>query len=271
MSEEPVAEVDSPTLLALRLLEVVLDGEGAWGVSDLGRELGVSRARAHRHVTQLVSAGYLRRRPDAALYEPGWRLVLMGQRINASASAVRLAAPHMEQLRSRVRQTVVFSQLTEVGVTVTRVVPGDSPIDIVLNIGTQFAYNSSAQGKVALAFASPEQLRVWSRLVDEDRTPATIRDHQVLWDQVAQIREAGWATAPGETYRGINTVAAPVLGSDGHPVGTLAVVGSVHYLPDPPDPEVVRALTETAAALSADLGHRAERTATDPTTAPTRS
>lgn len=256
MPNDLAPEPDSPTLLALRLLEVVLDADDAMGVSEIGRKLEVSRARAHRHVTQLAAAGYLRRRPDAARYEPGWRLVLMGQRIQHSASAVRLATPHMEQLREVVRQTVVFSQLTEEGVTVTKVLPGDAPIDIVLNIGTQFGYNSSAQGKVALAFASPEQLRVWSRLVDENRTPATIRDHQVLWDQVADIREVGWATAPGETYRGINTVAAPVLGSDGYPVGTLAVVASDHYLADPPPQDVVDALTGAAARLSADLGHQ---------------
>lgn len=257
MTSYPVPESDSPTLLALRLLEVILESEEAWGVSELGRELGVSRARAHRHVTQLVRAGYLRRRPDGARYEPGWRLVLMGQRIHHSASAVRLAEPYMEQLRDRVRQTVVLSQLTDEGVTVTKVLPGDAPIDIVLNIGIQFGYNSSAQGKVALAFAASDQLLAWSQLVDEDRTPATIRDHQILWDQVASIREVGWATAPGETYRGINTVAAPVFSSDGRPVATLAVVGSIHYLPDPPDDEVVAALMQAATQLSTDLGHRA--------------
>ena len=71
---------------------------------------------------------------------------------------------------------MVLSALTADGVSVTDVVPGGSPIDVILSPGTVFHYNSCAQGKVALAFASPRQLAVWSTLIGERRTPKTVLD-----------------------------------------------------------------------------------------------
>ncbi|NDZ78623.1 IclR family transcriptional regulator [Streptomyces sp. SID10853] len=245
----------SPTLLPLLLLETLLKGNGSWGVTELANALGLPKARVHRHVSNLRQAGFLSQNSGTRRYEPGWRLVLLGQHIEARAQLVSLAKPVMRRMRDQVSQTIVFSQLTDAGVTVTEVLPGGSPIDVVLNPGTQFSYNSSAQGKVGLAFASPDQLKQWGGLLDEQRTPSTVVDQDVLWQQIGTVRRRGWASAPEETYRGINTVAAPVFSADGGVICTLAVVASIHYLPDPPPHEVITAVTTGAAELSREFGH----------------
>ncbi|MDT7702148.1 MAG: IclR family transcriptional regulator, carbohydrate utilization repressor, partial [Pseudonocardiales bacterium] len=67
------------------------------------------------------------------------------------------------------------------------IVPGGSPIDVILNPGTRFHHNSAAQGKVALAFATDRQRTVWTRLISEKRTSETVLDHAVLWEQVAAV------------------------------------------------------------------------------------
>jgi DNA-binding IclR family transcriptional regulator len=72
---------------------------------------------------------------------------------------------------------------------------------------------------------------------------------------VAAVRKRGWSSAPEETFRGVNAVAAPVFGTGGEVAYTLALVGSIHFLPDPPPPEQVDALVRTARRLSRELGH----------------
>ncbi|WNF00852.1 helix-turn-helix domain-containing protein [Streptomyces luomodiensis] len=156
-----------------------------WGVTELAQALGLPKARVHRHAANLRQAGFLSQNSSTRRYEPGWRLVLLGRRVEARAQLVAPARPVMRRLRDKVSQTIVFSQLTDAGVTVTEVLPGGSPIDGVLNPGTQFAYNSTAQGKAALAFASPDQLDQWAGLLDEQRTPSTVVDQEVLRQQVA--------------------------------------------------------------------------------------
>ncbi|MCU1628435.1 MAG: hypothetical protein JWP64_3384 [Pseudonocardia sp.] len=103
------------------------------------------------------------------------------------------------------------------------IVPGGSPIDVILNPGTRFHHNSAAQGKVALAFATDRQRTVWTRLISEKRRSETVLDHAVLWEQVAAVRKRGWSSAPEETLRGVNAVAAPVFGTGGEVAYTLAL------------------------------------------------
>ena len=246
----------SPTLLPLLILESVLDRDGSWGVTELANALNLPKARIHRHVANLRQAGFLSQDSTTRRYEPGWRLVVLGQQIEARAQLVRLARPVMNRLRDSIGRTIVLSQLTDAGVTVTDVVPGGSPIDVVLSPGVRFEYNSSAQGKVGLAFASPKQLRVWSKLIHERRTPDTVVDEDVLWTQIADVKAKGWASAPDETFGGVNALAAPVFNHNGEVVATLAVVSSTYYLPDPPPDDVVEALKQASETLSHELGHR---------------
>lgn len=259
-AEEPgVQDPDShasPSLLALHILETLLTRGGSWGVTELAEALGLPKARVHRHLSNLRQAGYLSQDNEARRYQIGWRLVLLGQRIGAQSPLVSLARPVMARLRDTVGQTIVLSQLTEQGVTVTEVLQGGSPIDVILHVGTQFGYNSSAQGKVALAFASELQRAVWSRHTHEHRTPETVTDEKTLWDQVEAVRRQGWAAAPEETYRGVNALAAPVFTHGGDLAGTLAIISSIHYLPDQPPREMTDALITAAADLSGELGYQ---------------
>ena len=245
----------SNTLLTLRLLETLVSRSEDWGVSEIAAALGITKGRAHRHLAQLREAGYVAQSHGNRRYSPGWRLMLLGQSAVSHADIIAIARPVMEELRAQVQQTVVLSQLTEQAVTPIVVVAGGSPIDVVLLPGTRFAYNSSAQGKVALAFANAAQKSRWSRYTTEKRTERTILDQEQLWAEVGAVRRAGWAAAPGETFDGINTIAAPVFAHDGDLRATLAIVAALHYLGPTPPPEYVEALTRAAQSISHLLGY----------------
>lgn len=250
---DPAAS-DAASITALRILEVMLEGTGSSGVSEIAANLDLPKARVHRHLTQLRAAGFVQHDPKTRRYEIGWRLALFGNRIAIQASPVITAKPRMEQLRDAVNQTIVFSQVNETGVVVMEVLPGHSPMDILFHPGTTFGFNAAAQGKIALAFGSEEQLRDWEAFALDVRTERTVTDRVKLGVEVEEARERGWASAPEETYVGVNAIAAPVLDARGSLVGTLAIVGSVHYLPDPPEPATIEALMAASADLSADFG-----------------
>ncbi len=54
---------------------------------------------------------------------------------------------------------------------------------------------------------------------------------------------------------GLNTVAAPIFDGQDACIATLAVVGSIQFLPERPKPAVTAALTEAAQQISRKLGH----------------
>ncbi|MGJ3508773.1 IclR family transcriptional regulator [Enemella sp. A6] len=250
-------QAKSSPLLSLRILEQVVSRSGDWGVSEMATELNITKGRAHRHLTGLRDAGYLAQSSDTRRYSAGWRLLMLAQRAVTHSDLVATARPVMEELRGRVQQTVVLSELTAMAVTPVVVLAGGSPIDVVMLPGTRFGYNSSAQGKVALAFANEEQKMLWGRQISERRTDKTIMDPEALWREVAQVRQRGWAGAPDETFDGINAVAAPVFSFDGTIRATLAIVAATHFLPAEPPRAFVESLLEAADQVSKLLGYQA--------------
>ena len=164
---------ESATLLPIAILETVLLRSGSWGVTEVAQALGLPKARIHRHLANLRAAGYLSQNPASRRYEPGWRLVVLGQRIQATAQVVRLARPVMTELRDRIGQTVVLSALTTDGVSVTDVVAGGSPIDVILSPGTALPLQQlrPGQGRSRLRVAATA-----GGLVDVDRRTAHSED-----------------------------------------------------------------------------------------------
>lgn len=251
------------SVISLRILEALVEAGEPAQLTQVADSLGLPKARVHRHLNTLRAAGYVRQSGRSRRYEPDWRFSLLARKASNHALLGGAVQQIARDLRDQVEQTVVFSQATDHGTVVMNVEPGNAMVDIVFPPGTQFGWNASAQGKVALAFGSERQIALWRQSTPEIRTEYTRQSIDEVLAGADEIRERGWVSAPNETYLGINAVAAPVLDSNREIYGTLALVASVHFLPDPPDPDAVAALVASAATLSADLGYEPEPTDDD--------
>ncbi|MGI4813559.1 MAG: IclR family transcriptional regulator [Janthinobacterium lividum] len=246
----------STSVISLRILEVLAEQDDECGITSLADTLGVPKARVHRHLTALRQHGYVTQNPRSSRYRIGWRLFLLGQRLVKQFDPVRLARPVMEELRDEVGQTIVITTFTENEVIVLDLVRGRSPLEILLNPGTQFLFHTVAQGKVALAFGPPERLEAITAAPLQACTPHTIIDPERLRHETELVRQRGWAEAPEEVFLGVNALAAPLLYENGQLFGALAIVGSIHYLPAHANPATVAALKAAAARISQMLGAR---------------
>ena len=65
--------------LVLRLVELLAASREPRGVTDVARELGISKPRAHRHLRALVQRGYARQDPRTEGYEVGIKVLVAGR------------------------------------------------------------------------------------------------------------------------------------------------------------------------------------------------
>ncbi|GGV41837.1 IclR family transcriptional regulator [Actinomadura cremea] len=247
------AEV-STTLISLSIIHGLLELGGDGGVSAVAAQVGLPKARVHRHLAVLKDAGYIVQDPATKRYRVGWRLYLLGQSLVGRFDVPGLARPTMEELRRAVGQTVVLTTFTDEAVVVLEVLSGRAPVDIVLHPGVQFPYHAVAQGKVGLAYG-PERLRETALAHLEARTSRTVTDREALEAELKTVRERAWADAPEEIFTGVNAIAAPVFTSEGEALGAIAVVGSIHYLPAEAAPDVTSAVVRAARSVSRHLGY----------------
>jgi IclR family acetate operon transcriptional repressor len=91
----------------------------------------------------------------------------------------------------------------------------------------------------------------------ERRTDTTVVSKPELATQLAQVREAGFASTAEELEVGLNAIAAPVRNSAGEVIAAVDVSGPAHRIDPSPRAALVLRTREAADDLSRRLGYRA--------------
>ncbi|HEY2482194.1 MAG TPA: IclR family transcriptional regulator [Caulobacteraceae bacterium] len=250
--EPNLASVD----LVLTLMEVLAASPRPRGVSEIARELGLSKARAHRHLRALTSRGYVRQDPTSERYEIAIKLMILGEAVRDRFDVLTAMRPAMAALREATGQAVTASALIEDKVVVLELLPGRNPIEFGVRPGTTLDFHATAHGHIALAFGPPRLMNQANVSPLKAWTAATITDPERLAEAVAQARRQGWAGAPDQMMLGVNALAAPVFDHLGNWRGTIALVGSTQAIAACPAAEQIRQLTAAAAQASTSLGWR---------------
>lgn len=255
--EEPIPRPDSDLAsvdLVLRLVELLAHAPRPRGVTDIARELAISKARAHRHLRALVRRGYARQEAETERYEIGVKLMVLGEAVRERFDVLAAMRPEMARLREATGQAVTASALVEGAVVVLDLLPGRTLIEFGVRPGATLDFHASAHGLVALAFGPPSLLEAVAAGPLKAWTTATLTRAADLSAAVEAVRAQGWATAPDQVMLGVNALAAPVFDHRGEWRGSLALVGSTQFIPARPAAGQIAAVTGAAAAASDRLG-----------------
>ncbi len=254
-SEETSAPAGAAITALLDLVELLAHAPRPLGVTEVARQLGLSKARAHRNLRALVERGYARQDPESGRYGAGIKLLVLGEAVRDQFDVAGAARPEIAGLRDTTGQAVTVSTLVADAVTVVELMQGRTVVEFGIRPGTQLAMHASAHGKVALAFGPEALLASVLAAPLPAWTPLTITDPARLRAEVADVRRAGWATADGQVLIGVNALAAPILDHAGAWRGAIALVGSSHFIPAVPPPEQIAHVVQAAGRASARLGH----------------
>jgi len=257
---DPKYKVDS-VILAVTILECLAWADEPKGVTQISREVGSTKNRVFRHLETLRALGYVARDPASERYLVGTRFALFGQVVGqnfALADAIR--AP-LRQLRDTTGETAVVATVMRGQLTVLAMEPGMHTIEVGLRLGATHDLHATAQGKLALAHAHNSELNARITEPLTAHTPDTIVDAKTLRHELDIVRRRGWATAPGQIQSGVNALAAPVFDRTGSFVGTVAIIGFLEHIPDPPKKDQLDAVLLAAHVACRNLGWTQSRNA----------
>ena len=246
----------------LAILSAFRTGRALLGISDLGRDLGLSRSTTHRYVATLAALGYLQQDTATKKYRLGPRVLDLGFSAINSMELREVAAPHLRDLSDSTGYTVnmaILDDLDIVYVERCRSSQGrQREIDLNLHVGSRLPAYCTSLGKVLLAHLSPAEQRArLARTTFTRRGPNTLTTRSAFTTELRQIREQGFAINNEELAYGLRSIAAPVLAHDGSAAAAinLAVHSTMLTLSD----LVARLspmLLRTAAEISERLGYR---------------
>ena len=245
----------------LAILSCFTPSRPVLGIADIADNLGMSRSTTHRYVITLVALGYLEQGASRK-YRLGLRVTDLGMAALNSTGLREHSHLYLQELRQRTSYTVSLAVLDGTDILyVDRVRSfrrGQGTIDLNLQPGSRLPAYCTAMGKLLLAhLPEAEQRDVFATIKLSKRGPNTITTKKALYDELDEVRTAGFAVNDEELAAELLTISAPVRNQDRQVVAAINMAAhssmiSLEELVDALGPHLV----STADRISARLGFR---------------
>ncbi|ALS30047.1 IclR family transcriptional regulator [Paenibacillus cisolokensis] len=211
-----------------RALDILLcfTTDNEWGMAEIAERVGLHKSTVHRMLATLENRGFVERDRVTDRYRLGIKIWELSAMLSRSDDPAVIWLPEMERLRDLLGETV--SLYVRDGMERIRIqaVQSNQAVRRVAPVGARLPLYVGASSKVLNAYADPAELEA---IMSADSWPASIDRNQYL-QQLADIREAGYATSVEEREAGVAAVSAPIFDRTGKLVAALSVSGPASRL-----------------------------------------
>lgn len=153
------------------------------------------------------------------------RLFEIGSRAISGMNLVSISRPYLEQLAAGTGETVhLVARNNDEVVYLYKEDRRESVIHMASFVGLRSPMYRTAVGKSILALLPEEEVRrIWDRSVIEPLTPNTIVRYDDLLENLAIVRQRGWAMDNEENELGVLCIAAPIKDFTNTPIGAISI------------------------------------------------
>lgn len=242
----------------LQILERFGQGVERMRLSEIAREIGISRSSAFRLVYTLQALGYLERDDDTKSYRLGPRVLSLGYAFLASKDVVELARPILERLRDETDCSAHIGILDGTEVVYVGRIASRQTVATNITVGSRLPAYATTMGRMLLAYRSEAEVkRLYGRAKLQRFSPRTPANYEELAVALAGDRTRGYALSHSGFEAGIASAAAPVFGAAGTIVAAINVSGPDGAVPRQVFDSAVRdAVCAAARAISNQLGYQ---------------
>lgn len=221
----------SPVRRALRILDLFTLETPVWGISEIARRMALPKSNVARLIADLRSEGYVvrdeRRRYRLSMHVHG-----LGMASTHGSVLYNACLPGLIELRKRTGMSAHLAVLDGIDVVHVERLRSDRMFEFIGGRTLQSPIHATCTGKALVAFAS-EATRERAIAAGLRRySSATITDANAFRNELALIRDNGFALDREEYMPGLCACAAPVFQGDGSAVAAIAVVGDTRILSD---------------------------------------
>jgi IclR family acetate operon transcriptional repressor len=239
---------------AISVLQV-LARRGAFGVTQISKELGVHKSTVFRLLATLEARGLVEQSASRGEYQLGYGVVQLAAGATRKYDLSVISRPICMELAEAVGETISIAISDgEQIVTIDQVI-GSAEVTTVNWVGNRSPLHSTASGKVFLATMSAGERKqiLKGQLVPD--TEHTVVDKKQLDEQLAEIRKLGYAYSVDEHEIGLAGVAAPIRSLGGGVVAAVAASGPSFRITPDNVPELADHVLAAAAAISERNGY----------------
>ena len=240
------------------LLQVLVQGPGAWMLRDLAARAGMPAAKAHRYLVSFQRLGLVVQDSRTTRYDLGPAALQLGLSALARLDGVRLARERVPALVEEIGHTVALAVWGNHGPTVVHWEESPQAVTVNLRLGDVMPLLSSATGRCFAAHVAPEAiaplLQAETAQAQQLQRTDLPRSPAALAAVLAEVRQQGLARVVDTLLPGITGFCVPVFDASGHMAMGIITLGPSAPLDPAWDGPVAQSLRAAALQLSTVLG-----------------
>lgn len=254
--ETPKGRLSSVTS-ALLVLKVFSEGEAELGISAIAQRLGLAKSTVHRLAVTLAAEGFLEQNPQNGRYRLGLSLFALGALVRQRMDVSNQAHTLLGALRDQTQESVHLAILDETSIMYLYNMESSLAIGIRSYIGTRKPAFCTSEGRVLLAFNSPELVAAVLKEGLVARTPKTSTSAKAFLQTMEEVRHSGYAIDDEESEVGMRSIAAPIRDISGKAIAAVGLAGPIQRLTKKELRRLVPQVVTTADAISTRMGYKA--------------
>jgi DNA-binding IclR family transcriptional regulator len=223
--------------------------------AEIARHLGIHKSTASRIAANLVLSGYLVPAANGSGFRLSGKLSRLGAIAGADTNLTTLSREHVQALVDDVGETCHVGVLEGHEAVTVVLVDGSYSVRMHAWVGKRNDAHTTALGKALLAGVSDATIdMLFPKKTLPQRTEHTVATVAELKEQLAVIREHGFALDNEELELGLRCVGAPIIDHNRNVVAALVIAGAASRLTIGKIDSYVGKLKASAAKISAEFG-----------------
>lgn len=239
---------------ALNLLEALVKSGQPRRLTELARQLGLTKPNVYRLLSTLSVLGYVKKDPATSLYSPTLKLWEMGSLLVRDVDLVAIAGPRIRRLCEETRESVQLAVFDSGFVVYVDKVDSQQPLKAMTTIGSRVPATVTSTGKALLGWLPSTALDQAMAHVKR-YTPLTLMKRRDVEQDLEETRARGYSVNRGEFREGVAGIAAPIRDRSGAVVAAVSVWGADRNILGPQRENLARMAMAAARDISRDLGH----------------
>ncbi|WP_058545179.1 IclR family transcriptional regulator [Pseudomonas fluorescens] len=208
----------------IQVLRAISEGGRNARFADLMAQTGFPKPTLYRIIKALMVEGLVRHDPKSGSYHLGVGFLRLAFQVLEQLDIREVAHEELKRLSHHTSEAVHLAVLDGRDTVYIDIAESSQAIGAVGKLGSTSATYAAASGKVIVAFLPNDALR---RLVDglelSPLTAHTVTSKNKLLEELAAIRERGYALNEEEETPGIHGVAAPIFNLSGEVIASIGI------------------------------------------------
>ena len=237
--------------VGMEILTALAELSPATSLSRLAEHVGMPASKVHRYLQAMLASGFAEQDATTNHYALGPAALFVGLAALGRLDVVKLAAPHLAELRDEFNETCFLAVWGNRGPTVVHVEQAARAVTLVTQVGSVLPLLSSSTGLVFNAFLADAETAALR--VEELQTEAAPSADE-LQSMMEHLRRTHIQPVHGLLMAGVNALSAPLFNGNRKLAGVVTIVGTERGFVAEPDGAAAQRLLQLSRRISARLG-----------------